>query len=111
MFSKFSTLSSRSCGPSLNAVKSSGWDRTRPSISTECGLRRALEGIDGQVEQDLDDIGPVHAHGDVLGQRADGELVVLQARDAPGPGGSRSVSSWLTPTRGASSDCRRRKLR
>ena len=42
-------------------------------------LRRALEGIDRQVEQDLDDIGSVHAHADVLGQRANGELVVLQA--------------------------------
>src|ERR1035438_2923695 len=131
MLAKFSTLSSRSCGPSFNAVKSSGCRSTRASISTQCAFgehwraftarlsstwmtsvpfmrtatswareierrpqhpgfdldpvrfRRALEGIHRQIEQHLDDIGAVHAHGNVLGQRADGELVGQQARMDP----------------------------
>ena len=44
------------------------------------GLRGALERVDGQVEQDLDEIGAVDLHDHVLGKRADLELVVAQAR-------------------------------
>ena len=41
--------------------------------------RGALKGIDGEVEQNLDEIGAVDFDADVLGQRVDAELVVLQA--------------------------------
>ena len=48
-------------------------------MSTAWGSRGALEGIDREVEQHLDDIGAVHAHGDVAGQRMEGELMGLTA--------------------------------
>ena len=38
---------------------------------------RALEAVDGEVEQNLDEVGAVDAHIDVLGKRFDEERVVL----------------------------------
>src|SRR5436190_19509235 len=42
-------------------------------------MRRALEGIDHQIEQDLYDIGAVHADRHIFDQRVDDQFIVLPA--------------------------------
>ena len=42
--------------------------------------RRALKGVDREVQQNLDHVRAVDFDGDVLGQRRDAEFIVLQAR-------------------------------
>src|SRR4029077_13292143 len=43
-------------------------------------LRRALKGIDGKVEQNLNQIGSVRLHANVFGQRLNREAILLHAR-------------------------------
>src|SRR6185437_9776253 len=43
-------------------------------------LRRALEAVHGQVQENLNQVGAVDAHADVFGERMDHQLIISEAR-------------------------------
>ena len=63
-------------------------------------VRHALEGVDGEIEQNLDQIRAIDFDADVLGQRGDAEFIFLHAgMDAHEL--VQILSNWFTLTRGA----------
>ena len=69
VLSMLSTFSSRSCGPSWNEAR---FERLAQNLAADFNAmaqRRALKGVDGKVQQNLDDVGSVHLDAGVLGHR------------------------------------------